>query len=109
MSVRQITVQALQQTLGSWQLVDVRTPEEFHGGHVTGAVNVPLSDLEMYHPSLEPDRPTAVICHSGARSSAACGLLARSGFTDLANVSGGTAAWIRAGLPVEAAAPQARR
>jgi rhodanese-related sulfurtransferase len=48
-----------------------------------------------------PDgRPLLVICHSGNRSAAVVGYLARLGRTDAANVAGGMDAWARAGLPV---------
>jgi rhodanese-related sulfurtransferase len=43
----------------------------------------------------------AVVCQTGYRSSAACSLLLRAGFTDVSNVAGGTAGWIAAGQPVE--------
>ena len=41
-----------------------------------------------------------VICHSGSRSAAVTGFLARSGRTDVVNVAGGMDAWERAGLPI---------
>jgi glyoxylase-like metal-dependent hydrolase (beta-lactamase superfamily II) len=85
------------------QIVDVRTPGEYQAGHAPGAVNFPLSKLEAMADQLDR-RPTAVICQSGYRSSAACSLLARKGFKDLFNVVGGTAAWINAGYATETAA-----
>jgi len=50
---------------------------------------------------LDPQRPTAVICAGGYRSSAATGILERRGFKNLSNVVGGTSAWISADYPVE--------
>jgi hydroxyacylglutathione hydrolase len=85
------------------QIVDVRRPAEYATGHVPGAVNVQLADLDKKAPELEPSRPTAVVCASGYRSSAATSLLERKGFTNLFNVVGGTSGWVNAGYPVEGA------
>ncbi|MFZ5482144.1 MAG: rhodanese-like domain-containing protein [Myxococcota bacterium] len=83
-------------------LLDVRTPEEFAGGHVPGARNVPVQDLERRVAELEPFRGKAVyvICQSGGRSVKASELLAARGFSAV-NVKGGTAAWVAAGNPIE--------
>ena len=104
-SVPQISVSELRDQLAedslSMQVLDVRRSMEFHGGHVPGAVNAPLSSLDSHIDRLDPNKPTAVICAGGYRSSAATSLLERHGFTDLLNVTGGTAAWIKAGLPTQ--------
>jgi glyoxylase-like metal-dependent hydrolase (beta-lactamase superfamily II)/rhodanese-related sulfurtransferase len=81
-------------------VLDVRRPMEFAAGHVPGARNVPLGELPRRLEEIE-NRPLAVICAGGYRSSAAASLLARHGLTDLRNVAGGTEAWIRDGLAVE--------
>jgi rhodanese-related sulfurtransferase len=82
------------------QVVDVRRPAEYRGGHVPRAVNLTLAHLEEQASQLKPEAPTAVICASGYRSSAATSLLARRGFRRLFNVVGGTTAWVTAGYPV---------
>jgi rhodanese-related sulfurtransferase len=64
-------------------------------------VPVPLDRLEQEWRRLDPGRATAVVCAGGYRSSAATSLLKRRGFRDLANVVGGTAAWMAAGYPTE--------
>jgi rhodanese-related sulfurtransferase len=87
---------------GTLQVFDVRRPGEYAGGHVPGAVNVPLNKLTD-NASLESRRPTAVICAGGYRSSAATSLLAPLGFHKLYNVLGGTSAWIAAGHATEPA------
>jgi glyoxylase-like metal-dependent hydrolase (beta-lactamase superfamily II)/rhodanese-related sulfurtransferase len=86
-------------------VLDVRRPGEYAAGHVPGAVLIPLDRLEAEAARLEPARRLAVVCAGGYRSSAAASLLLRLGSSELANVVGGTAAWIAAGLPVESAAP----
>ena len=81
------------------QIVDVRRPAEFNVGHAPGAVNLQLATLEENLGQLDPQRPTAVLCQSGYRSSAATSVLAQHGFNNLFNVVGGTTAWINAGYP----------
>jgi hydroxyacylglutathione hydrolase len=85
------------------QVVDVRRPGEYTGGHVPGAINVTLAHLEQELSGLNSNRPTAVICASGYRSSAATSILERSGFSQVFNVVGGTSGWINAGYTVEMA------
>ncbi len=85
------------------QLIDVRRPGEYASGHAPGAVSIQLAELEKRLPELDSGRPTAVICASGYRSSAATSLLQRHGFSNVSNVVGGTSAWIQAGYRVEGA------
>ena len=105
-SLPQITVDELNELISnpaSLQIVDVRRPPEYAGGHVPHAIHASLSDLQKAFPSLEldPNKPTAVICAGGYRSSAASSILEQHGFSNLLNVSGGTSAWIAAGYEVE--------
>jgi hydroxyacylglutathione hydrolase len=104
-SIQQISVQKLNELIESDQLrvVDVRRPQEFQSGHVPGALHSSLASLEKDVATLPSDKnsPTAVICAGGYRSSAGASLLERHGFTNLLNVTGGTSAWVNAGLPVE--------
>ena len=104
--VPQITVGELHDLLekeSDVQVLDVRRPTEYEGGHVPNAVHSELSTLDQQSPQLPLDqsRPTALICAGGYRSSAATSILEQRGFTNLLNVTGGTNAWIAAGYPVE--------
>jgi hydroxyacylglutathione hydrolase len=85
------------------QIIDVRRPPEYASGHVPRAIHAPLSTLAetFSNLSVDPAKPTAVICAGGYRSSAATSILQQHGFTELLNVTGGTTAWINAGYPVE--------
>jgi hydroxyacylglutathione hydrolase len=80
------------------QVVDVRMPSEWETGTVPGARLVTLSDLPGREADLDPERPTAVICGSGYRSSIATAFLRRHGLKKLTNVLGGMAAYDAAGL-----------
>jgi rhodanese-related sulfurtransferase len=106
-AVPEIDVGALSQALeGGAPLVDVRTEDEYVGGHVPGATLLPLHELNDRHTELPADEDVYVICHVGARSAAAVAALNQAGYRTV-NVSGGTAAWVEAGLPVvEGPAPR---
>jgi rhodanese-related sulfurtransferase len=100
--VQQISVAELHQMLGAQpdlQVLDVRRPPEYAGGHVPPARSLPLAQLEKQIKQLTFDsaRPLAVICAGGYRSSAATSILARHGYTHLLNVTGGTSAWVSVG------------
>lgn len=63
-------------------LLDVRTPEEFAAGHVEGAVNIPVQELEHRLEKLpKKDQPIVIYCRSGRRSASAQQLLERAGYT----------------------------
>jgi rhodanese-related sulfurtransferase len=83
-------------------LLDVRSAEEYaNDGRVAGSKLIPLPELERRVSELPTDQPIVCICRSGNRSTTACDLLARQGFTQLRNVQGGMIAWAQAGYPIE--------
>ena len=83
------------------QFIDVRTPEEYAGGHAVKAVNLPLNTLEQNLAGLDKEKPVYVICQTGRRSKNRADILEKNGFEELYNVEGGTGAWTAAGLPTE--------
>ncbi|MEJ8813754.1 rhodanese-like domain-containing protein [Variovorax ureilyticus] len=86
-------------------VVDVREPEEFAAGHVTGAKNVPLSELEQKLPGAVKNKslPLLLICASGARAQRAVATAKKLGYEQAQAVSGGLKSWKEANLPVEKA------
>jgi rhodanese-related sulfurtransferase len=84
-------------------LLDVRSAEEYDGpeGHVSGALLIPLPELQDRIAEVPGDAPTVVVCHSGRRSALATQQLIKAGREQVANLRGGMVAWRRAGLPVE--------
>ena len=69
-------------------IIDVREPNEYSRGHVTGALNLPPAALMAGAKLLESvpkDTRLVLYCHSGARSNAAAHYLRRMGFTDVVN------------------------
>lgn len=89
---------------GPLQFVDVRRVAEFNAGHAVRAINIPLDKLADEFEILDPAAPTYVICQGGYRSSIGTSILENAGFSTIYNVTGGTAAWINAGLETEASA-----
>lgn len=99
----QITVEELQQRLGSGnlQLLDVRREPEWQAGHIAGAAWWPLDRFKVSPPEIDPTVPLVVHCQGGYRSVIACSLLRRAGLKNVINVIGGFEAWQKAGLEVE--------
>jgi rhodanese-related sulfurtransferase len=87
-------------------IVDVREPEEFASERIDGSVLIPMSQFVARHAELPRDRPLVMQCHSGSRSASATMYLVQRGWTDVRNLDGGIAAWMRDGLPVRTGAPQ---
>ncbi len=73
---------------GSVTLLDVRTAQEYAGGHIEGFANIPVDELRGRLGELEPAKPVYVICQSGLRSYIACRILAGYGY-ETYNFSGG--------------------
>jgi rhodanese-related sulfurtransferase len=69
-------------------LLDVRTPEEFAGGHVPGAVNVPVDELRSRLGELPRSRGVTAYCQVGQRGYLATRILMQAGF-DAVNLGGG--------------------
>lgn len=80
-------------------VVDVREPAEYAGGHVPGALNVPLATVVDRLDEIPSGVPVFVVCASGNRSKAATDVLARAG-RDAMSVEGGTKGWQESGRPV---------
>jgi rhodanese-related sulfurtransferase len=87
-------------------IVDVREPVEFASERIEGSVLIPMSVFADRHGELPKDRPLVMQCHSGSRSSSATMYLLQRGWTDVRNLDGGIAAWMRDGLPVRTGTPE---
>ena len=86
------------------QFVDVRRAAEHAAGHAARTVNIPLDKLAAEFDRLDPNLPTYVICQGGYRSSVGTSILENAGFGKIYNVTGGTGAWLAAGLDTEVSA-----
>lgn len=61
-------------------LLDVRSREEFDGGHAKGSVHIPLSSLPNQFKTIQKNSPVIVVCESGARSAQAVRFLISRGY-----------------------------
>ncbi len=75
------------------QIIDVREPMEFRGGHIPGAKLVPLGHIQVRHKEIDPNVDTVVVCRSGARSFMAAQFLAQIGHGKIKNLMGGMNSW----------------
>jgi rhodanese-related sulfurtransferase len=86
---------------GSVEVIDVRDPHEWIDGHVPTARLVPLAELRQNPRAALPRDGVIFVCAAGVRSETAARLAAQQGLKEVYNLTGGTRAWIKAGLPLE--------
>ena len=84
-------------------VLDIRTSEEFAGGHLAGAINIDYYayDFEAQLEELELDVPYVMYCNSGNRSGNALPVMDSLGFSEVYELDGGIQAWYGASLPIE--------
>lgn len=83
-------------------ILDVREPAEYARGHILNARNIPLAQLDSRAGDLQRYKSKPIIVHdaTGTRAAAALSVLKKKGFDNVAQLNGGFAAWLQAGLPV---------
>ncbi len=83
-------------------VVDVCSPEEYAGGHIKDAKNVPLNELETRLAGVAKNKsqPLIMVCASGMRSKRAQAAAQKLGYEKVHSLQGGLAAWKEANLPV---------
>ncbi|MBW2056504.1 MAG: rhodanese-like domain-containing protein [Deltaproteobacteria bacterium] len=88
---------------GKAVFLDVREQSEWQKGHVPNAKHLPRGLLEFKISKVIPDKSARIIvyCKTGGRSSLATSTLKRLGYTNVASMSGGWKAWVKAGNPVQ--------
>jgi rhodanese-related sulfurtransferase len=84
-------------------VLDVREPAAYAAGHILGARNLPLGELEKRIEELDKHKkkPVIVACDTGTTSTRAVKVLKARGFENVVNLSGGFRAWLQASLPME--------
>lgn len=82
-------------------VLDVREQDEFVQGHLQGARNIPLSQLDARIKELEKfrEKPVLLVCQRGSRATRAAKLLKAQNFTGLNVLKGGMQAWLEAKMP----------
>ncbi len=103
-SVPQITAADLSASLShdAVTLVDVRNQSEWAGGHIAGALHIPLGYLADRLDQIPRTRPIVVQCAAGARSAIGASVLRARGVEPVINLIGGIGEWRKAGLPTVA-------
>jgi hydroxyacylglutathione hydrolase len=98
--IAQLSPEQVQMRCRGERVIDVRSAKEWAGGHIGCAKNVPLGDLLGKLDCLSANRPIALVCEGGYRSSIAASLLAERGLYGISTMAGGMAAWNQQKLPV---------
>ena len=83
-------------------ILDVRTDEEYSGGHIEGSTNIDVKSESFADEvgKLDKSKTYLVYCRSGKRSAAAVEIMEAEGFTDIYVMPGGILGWQGAGYPV---------
>jgi len=85
---------------GEIEVIDVRDPAEWYGGHIAGARLVPLTQLRSSPKAALARDGVLFVCAAGVRSETAARIAVSNGLAKVYNLSGGTRAWVKAGLPL---------
>jgi NADPH-dependent 2,4-dienoyl-CoA reductase/sulfur reductase-like enzyme/rhodanese-related sulfurtransferase len=76
-------------------LLDVRSAKEFSGGHINGALHIPIDDLRQNMDSLKKDKQIIIYCRSGYRAYLGLRILKNNGFKDVKLLNGSYLSWIK--------------
>ncbi|MFJ3077889.1 MULTISPECIES: thiosulfate sulfurtransferase GlpE [Pseudomonas] len=83
-------------------VVDIRDPQAYAAGHITGARHLDNHSVADFIRNADLDAPTLVVCYHGNSSQSAAAYLVGQGFSDVYSVDGGFELW-RATYPAETA------
>lgn len=80
--------------LSSCNLIDIRSAQKYHDGHILNAKNIPFEQLILYpNKYLDKESIYFIYCQKGNKSKYVCQILANKGY-NVVNVNGGYEAWI---------------
>ncbi len=82
-------------------LIDVRSKMEFNGGHIPGAINIPMDQISHRANEIPTGQPVVFVCASGNRSRSVVEALLKADFKEVYNLEGGTLNWMMLGLPLD--------
>jgi phage shock protein E len=89
---------------GQYELIDVRTLDEYNAGHIKGAKQKDFYQtqaLSNYLDTLDKNGKYLIYCHTGNRSGLTLGLMQQKGFATVYDLAGGYNAWVSSGFPTE--------
>ena len=86
-------------------VIDVGEAEEFAAGHINGAKNIPVGQLEEKLGAAVKNKalPLVLVCPTGARAKRAVAIAKKLGYEQAASLGGGLKSWREANLPLEKA------
>ena len=99
--IKKISAETLQASIDGKEdfiLVDVRKKGEFRSGHVKGALNLPLSNMEKGYNQLPQDKRVVLYCNSANRSNQAAWILLQHGYKKIEEMEG-YKFWVEKGFP----------
>lgn len=86
-------------------VIDARDPEEYHEGHITGAVNIPEEHFSEHLDRLPPDKSAKIVFYCDGItcdiSTYAAQRALALGYANILVYAGGITEWKEKGLPVE--------
>lgn len=107
--IKEVSTDGAQMSLCQSVVIDVREPEEFALGHLSGAINIPRGVLEFRIGTLpqakDTSAPVLLYCRSGGRSALGAVQLQKIGYTTVVSMAGGFDAWSAEGRPAEKPVP----
>ncbi|MFW5828004.1 MAG: MBL fold metallo-hydrolase [Alkalispirochaeta sp.] len=95
-----IAPRELHQRAHEFAIIDVRGQDEWDAGHIEGAHHIHVGHLTRRLADIPRDRPVALHCQGGDRSTLGASILQHEGYDNVYNVTGGLAAWEEQGLPI---------
>ncbi len=81
-------------------ILDVRPQSHFNKGHIAGALNIDLEDLDRQLDHLPQNRPIVIVDHKGKLTLTTGRYLVSKGFKDVWRLDGGFNAWVKNGMPI---------
>lgn len=87
------------------QVIDLRGAAEFKNGHVAGAENVFVGTLPQNLDKISKEKPVVIYCQGGDRAAIGYSILAKNGFSNISNYSGGMNEWVNKGNPLVTGQP----
>jgi hydroxyacylglutathione hydrolase len=98
--LQQMTVDEVETCSDELQVLDVRAPAEWEGGHVPCAKHMFVPEIHKRAGELDKAQPIVTYCATGYRATIAASMLQKEGFKDVRTMPGSWTAWEAAGLPV---------
>jgi rhodanese-related sulfurtransferase len=74
-------------------IIDLREPELYGEGHISGAINIPFEQFKQRMGEINPEQPVVFVCHTGPMGDVTSTMLVEQGFENVSNLSGGMAKW----------------